>query len=158
MCSNNIWPGACNGVSVSNIEYWCFLCHSYECWCHLGLELNPAPLKMNCVNQDGQGSANTLNQRLKLLNYFTNRQLVKRDSPNGHQIAASLVPLRTQSYVEVVACLKKVKTRPDTGPANEHQLLPVPYPELAAQLASSGDVVNRSGGTKHHPFCLPELD
>ncbi|KAJ9071668.1 hypothetical protein DSO57_1034667 [Entomophthora muscae] len=97
------------------------------------LELNPGPLEMTCANQDGQvpsslsvdsnpgpqkmpytnqdrkRPANLFNHRLELLNYSATHQIVKGDSPNGHQITASLVPLRTQTYAEVVACLKRLR-------------------------------------------------
>ncbi|KAJ9060060.1 hypothetical protein DSO57_1034924 [Entomophthora muscae] len=95
------------------------------------LESNPDPLKTNWITQDEQGPANLLSHRLKLLNYSATRQLVKGDSQNGHWIAANLVPLRTQTYAEAVACFKEVKTRPTTSPTNEHQLPTVSSPEWA---------------------------
>ncbi|KAJ9080970.1 hypothetical protein DSO57_1019365 [Entomophthora muscae] len=104
---------------------------------------------MTCANQDGKGHTNLMGHRLELVNYPAACQLNKGDSPIIHQIAASLVPLMTQTYVKVVACLKEVKTRPDTGHVNEHQLLP------ASSLPDDG--VNNRGGTKHCTFCLPEL-
>lgn len=58
------------------------------------LGLNPGPLNMTFVNQDGQRPANLLSHRLELLNYSATCQLVKGDSPNNHQIATDLVPLR----------------------------------------------------------------
>ncbi|KAJ9074722.1 hypothetical protein DSO57_1003777 [Entomophthora muscae] len=64
---------------------------------------------------------------------------------------AKQVPLRAQTYAEVVAW-----TRPTTSPASKHQLLPVPSPERGMQLASSCDMVNHSGKIKHYHFCLPE--
>ncbi|KAJ9051381.1 hypothetical protein DSO57_1005089 [Entomophthora muscae] len=96
--------------------------------------------------QEKQGPANLLSHRLEL-----------GDSPNDHQIATSCVLRRTQTYTEVMAYLKKVKMRPDTGPANEHQLPSVSSPDLATQLAGSSDVENRSRETEHHHFCFPEL-
>ncbi|KAJ9056149.1 hypothetical protein DSO57_1035977 [Entomophthora muscae] len=94
-------------------------------------ESNPGHLKMTCFDQDGLGSANLLGHRLELVNYSATRRLDKEDSLNGHQIATSCVPLRTQTYAKVVACLKEFKTRPDTFTTNKHQLPPVPSPELA---------------------------
>ncbi|KAJ9073680.1 hypothetical protein DSO57_1013710 [Entomophthora muscae] len=81
-------------------------------------ELNLELLRMNCTNQDEQGPTNLPGHRLKLLDYPATCWLNKGDSLNGHQIAASPVPLRTQTYTEVVACLKEVKMRSDTGPDN----------------------------------------
>ncbi|KAJ9077016.1 hypothetical protein DSO57_1020778 [Entomophthora muscae] len=64
-------------------------------------ELNSGPLKMTCTNQDRQGHTNILGQRLELVNYPSECQLNKGDSPISHQIAPSLVPLMNQTYVEV---------------------------------------------------------
>ncbi|KAJ9082661.1 hypothetical protein DSO57_1002607 [Entomophthora muscae] len=89
--------------------------------------------------------------------YDSGHTLGTGDSPNGHQITASCMPLRTQTYTEVVACLKKVKMGPDAGPVNRHQLLSVSRPELTIKLDSSGDVKNKSIGTKYSQFCSPEL-
>ncbi|KAJ9064093.1 hypothetical protein DSO57_1034033 [Entomophthora muscae] len=61
------------------------------------------------------------------------------------------MPLRTQTYVEVVAW-----TRPTIIPASKHQLPPVSSPERVMQLARSSDMVNHSGKIKHCHSCLPE--
>ncbi|KAJ9049229.1 hypothetical protein DSO57_1026830 [Entomophthora muscae] len=101
--------------------------------------------------QDGPGPANPLSHRLKLLSYSATCWLNNKDSLNGCQIAAKPVPLETHTYTVVVAW-----KRPTTSPANKHQLPPVPSPERVLQLASSGDMVNNSGKTKHCHFCPPE--
>ncbi|KAJ9090402.1 hypothetical protein DSO57_1002714 [Entomophthora muscae] len=117
----------------------------------LGKLLSPAPPAW------WLGAGSNPVQGFERVTYVTaTLHLVKGDSPNGHQIATRLLPLMTQTYTEVVAFLKEVKISPDTGPTNEHQLLLVPSPELATQLAGSGDVVNRSSRTEHCHF-FPEL-
>ncbi|KAJ9077658.1 hypothetical protein DSO57_1014473 [Entomophthora muscae] len=111
-------------------------------------ESNPGPQGMLFTNQDRQRLSNLLSCRLELV-APTARQLSERYSPNEDQITAECAPSNVQTYTETAACQKKFKTRPDTGPANEHQLLPVSSPELATQLAGSGDAVNKSSRTKH---------
>ncbi|KAJ9072067.1 hypothetical protein DSO57_1031011 [Entomophthora muscae] len=113
---------------------------------------------MSLKTQDGWEPTKLVNHRLKLLNYSTTHRLDKEDSLNGCQIAAKMVPLKTQTYAEVGTCLKEVGTRPNTSPANEHQLLLVSSPEWAMQLVCLGDVVNSSGRIKHLHFFSLEQD
>ncbi|KAJ9082304.1 hypothetical protein DSO57_1005754 [Entomophthora muscae] len=114
------------------------------------------PSNANQVTQDGQGPANLLSCKPELLNYSETHQTFEDDSPNGHQIAVNLVPSKTQTYTEVVACLKEVTARPPASPANDHQLMPVSSPEWLIQFDWSGDVVKSSGGTKYCHFCSSE--
>ncbi|KAJ9087406.1 hypothetical protein DSO57_1033640 [Entomophthora muscae] len=155
-----VFLGSSSAVIVANLTYL-FILNKYEySWSTIiypkpsdlteTLELNPNPPKANQVAQDRQGPINSLSCKPELLNYSETCQILKDDSPNGQQIAFNL------TYAEVAACLKEVKTRPTTGPANDHQLPPVSSPEWAIQLTGSGDVVNSSGRTKHLHFCSPE--
>ncbi|KAJ9078913.1 hypothetical protein DSO57_1001664 [Entomophthora muscae] len=120
------------------------------------LELNPDPPKTTQVAQSGQEPAKLLNCKPELTSYSKTRQSPKDNSPNGHQIAVNLTPLKIWTYAEVVACLKEVKTKLSAYSANDLQQLPVFYPEWAVQLNYSGDVVNSSSGMKHCHFCSPE--
>ncbi|KAJ9081750.1 hypothetical protein DSO57_1011344 [Entomophthora muscae] len=119
-------------------------------------ESNPSPLKADWTPQDSPGPANPISHRLKSLNLSVARRSNTEDSLNGCQIATKLVPLKTHAYKGDVVCLKEAGERPITSPANKHQLLPVASPKKALQLASSGDVVNNEGKTKHFHFCSPE--
>ncbi|KAJ9077080.1 hypothetical protein DSO57_1020061 [Entomophthora muscae] len=59
-------------------------------------ESNPVPLKTTQVTQDEWEPTKLVNHRLEFLNCSVTRQPVKGDSPNLHQIATNLVPLKTQ--------------------------------------------------------------
>ncbi|KAJ9063058.1 hypothetical protein DSO57_1003989 [Entomophthora muscae] len=92
-------------------------------------ELKPDPPKATQVTQNRQKPANLLGWRPKLSNYPENHQTSKDNSPNGHQIAINHVQPKILTYAEVVACLKKVTTRPPASPANDHQHMPASSPE-----------------------------
>ncbi|KAJ9053538.1 hypothetical protein DSO57_1037217 [Entomophthora muscae] len=112
---------------------------------------------MPFINQDRQGPAHLAGYRPASKNYSVTRRLSKGNPPNGDQIAAGCVLPRTQTYSEAAAYQKKVKKRPEVKPVNKHQPPPASNVELAMQLANSGNVEDKSGGMKHHPFCSPEL-
>ncbi|KAJ9052681.1 hypothetical protein DSO57_1031914 [Entomophthora muscae] len=104
----------------------------------------------------GYYTAHLLNCKPELTSYSKTHQSPKDNSLNGHQIAANLAPPKIQTYAEVVACLKEVKTKPTVNSSNDYQQLPVFRPEGVVQLNYSGDVVNSGGRTKHHHFYSPE--
>ncbi|KAJ9087542.1 hypothetical protein DSO57_1032121 [Entomophthora muscae] len=120
------------------------------------LKSNSDPLNTTQVTQSGRETAHLLNYKPKLTSYSKTRQSPKDNSPNCHQIDANLEPPKIQTYAEVVACLKKVKTKPIIDSANDHQQLPAFHPEWVVQLNYSGDIVNSGGRTKHCHFYSPE--
>ncbi|KAJ9073201.1 hypothetical protein DSO57_1019093 [Entomophthora muscae] len=113
-------------------------------------------LEATQVPQSGLEPTNLLSCRPELLNCSKTHQTLKDDSPNGHQIAINCVPPKTQTYDEVVTCLKEVATKTTASAVNDHQQLPVFRPEWAIQFDCLDDVVNSSSGTKHHHLCSPE--
>ncbi|KAJ9085872.1 hypothetical protein DSO57_1009712 [Entomophthora muscae] len=120
------------------------------------LELNPDPPKTTQVTKSGQEPAHLLNCKPNLTSYSETRQSPEDNSTNGHQIDANLEPSKIQTYAEVAAFLKEVKTKPIFNSANNYQLMPASSPEWVIQFDCSGDVVNSSGRTKHHLFCSSE--
>ncbi|KAJ9066299.1 hypothetical protein DSO57_1010937 [Entomophthora muscae] len=87
-------PRANTGASESTLE---------------ALESNPDPPKTTQVTQSVQEPAHLLNYIPELTSHSKTHQSPKDNSPNGHQIDANLEPPKTQTYAEVVACLKEVK-------------------------------------------------
>ncbi|KAJ9073987.1 hypothetical protein DSO57_1010747 [Entomophthora muscae] len=92
------------------------------------------PPKTTQVTQSGQETTHSLNCKTKLTSYSETRQPPKDNSPNVHQIDVNLEPPKTQTYAEVAACLKEVKTKPIFNLANNHQQLPVSRPEGVVQF------------------------
>ncbi|KAJ9061201.1 hypothetical protein DSO57_1022879 [Entomophthora muscae] len=88
-------------------------------------ESNPDPPKTTQVTQSGQEPTNLLNCKPELTSYSKTCQSPKDNSPNGHQITTNLAPPKIWTYVEVVACLKEVKTKPATNSSYNCQQLPV---------------------------------
>ncbi|KAJ9069104.1 hypothetical protein DSO57_1021889 [Entomophthora muscae] len=111
-------------------------------------ELNPSSQKADQTLQTSPGPANQLNHRLKLS--------PKDNSPNGCQIDANLEPPKTQTYAEVAACLKEVKTKSIFNFTNDHQQHPVFRPEGIVQLNYSDDIVNSGSRKKCCHFYSPE--
>ncbi|KAJ9060803.1 hypothetical protein DSO57_1026851, partial [Entomophthora muscae] len=120
------------------------------------LESNPDPPKTTQVTQSGQETSHLLNCIPELTSYSKTCQSPKDNSPNGHQIDDNLEPPKTQTYAEVAACLKEVKTKPIFNSANDHYQLPAFCPERVVQLNYSGDIVNSGSRTKHCHFYSPE--
>ncbi|KAJ9048204.1 hypothetical protein DSO57_1037371 [Entomophthora muscae] len=120
------------------------------------LKLNPDPPKTTQVTQSGWEPTHLLNCKPELTSYSKTLQSPEDNSPNGHQIDANLEPPKIQTYAEVVACLKEVKTKPTVNSANDHQQLPVFCPGWVVQFNYSDDIVNSGSGTKNCHFYLPE--
>ncbi|KAJ9069610.1 hypothetical protein DSO57_1016771 [Entomophthora muscae] len=79
----------------------------------LSVKTNQTPPSKGYLSHlGGWEPANLLSYRPKLSNYSENHKTLKDDSPNRHQIADNLVPPKTQTYAEVIACLKEVTTKP----------------------------------------------